>query len=134
MSDVHTTTSWLDHFICSYDLHARIVEMQILEKSPSSNHLPVYVNFMLDIGSTISDFSNVSGGEEYIPFVVTDGLLHYQWAKASDSDIEEYRQGTYRKLSHIVVSAAIYCKDASCKDCEHRLRNTMITCVMLYLA
>ena len=102
--------------------------MQILEKSPSSNHLPVYVNFMLDIGSTISDFSNVSGGEESIPFV------KYQLAKASDSDIEEYRQGTYRKLSHIVVSAAIYCKDASCKDCEHRLRNTMITCVMLYLA
>ena len=34
VSDAHSTTSWLDHFICSYDLHTRIVEMQILEKSP----------------------------------------------------------------------------------------------------
>ena len=47
-------------------------------------------------------------------------LSSIEWAKASDSDIEEYRQGTYRKLSHIVVPAAIYCKDALCKDCEHR--------------
>ena len=113
VSDAHSATSWLDHFICSYDLHTRIVEMQILENSPSSDHLPVYAEFMLDIGSTINNSSNVSVGDESIPFV------KYQWAKASDSDIEEYRQGTYRKLSHIVVPAAIYCKDSSCKDCEH---------------
>ena len=33
VSDAHSrpTTSWLDHFICGYDLHTRIVEMQILE-------------------------------------------------------------------------------------------------------
>ena len=68
----------------------------------------------LDIGSTIYNSSNVSVGDESIHFV------KYQWAKASDSDMEEYRQGTYRNLSHIVVPAAIYCKDASCKDCEHR--------------
>ena len=93
VSDAHSTTSWLDHFICSYDLHTRIVEMQILEKNPSSDHLhvPVYAKFTLDIGSTINISSNVSVGDEFIPFV------KYQWAKASDSDIEEYRQGTYRK-------------------------------------
>ena len=79
-----------------------------------SDHLPVYAKFTFDIGSTINNSNNVSVGDESIPFV------KYQWAKASDSDIEEYRQGTYRKLNHIVVPAAIYCKDASCKDCEHK--------------
>ena len=88
VSDAYSTTSWLDHFICSYDLHTKIVEMQILEKSPSSGHLPVYANFTLDTGSTINHSGNVSDGDESIPFV------KYQWAKASDSDIEEYRQGT----------------------------------------
>ena len=116
LSDAYSTTSWLDHFICSYDLHTKIVEIQIHEKSPSSGHLPVYVNFTLDTGSTINNSSNVSVGDESIPFV------KYKEAKASDSDIEEYRQGTctYRKSSHIVVPAAIYCKDDSCKDSEHR--------------
>ena len=87
VSDAHSTTSWLDHFICSYDLHTRIVDLQILEKSPSSDHLPVYAKFMLDIGSTINNSSNVSVSDDSIPFV------QYQWAKASDVDIEEYRQG-----------------------------------------
>ena len=114
MSDAHSTTLWLDHFICNYDLHTRVVEMQILEKNPSSDQLPVYAKFTLDIGSTIYNSSNVSVGDESIPFV------KYQWAKVSDSDIKEYRQGTYRKLSHTVVPTAIYCKDALCKDCEHR--------------
>ena len=70
-----------------YDLHTRIVEMQILEKSPSSEHLPVYAKFMLDIRYTINNSSNVSVGDESIPFVKD------QWAKASDSDIGEYRRG-----------------------------------------
>ena len=50
MSDAHSTTLWLDHFICSYDLHTRIVELQLLEKSASSDHLPDHAKFTLDIG------------------------------------------------------------------------------------
>ena len=34
-SDDHSTTSWLDHFICSYDLHVSIFDMQILDKRPN---------------------------------------------------------------------------------------------------
>ena len=54
--------------------------MQILEKSPSCDHLPVYAKFTLDIGSTINNSSNVSVGDVSFPFV------KYQWAKASDSE------------------------------------------------
>ena len=46
--DAHGTTSWLEHFICSYDLHVNIFDMQILYKSPSSDYLPVRAKFILD--------------------------------------------------------------------------------------
>ena len=130
MSDAHSTTLWLDHFICSYDLHTRIVEMQILEKNPSSDHLPVYAKFTLDIGSTINNSSNVSVGDESIPFV------KYQWAKASDSDIEEYRQGTYRKLVILWYLQLFIVRMLRVRivNIDIILRNTMITCVMFYLA
>ena len=47
VSDAHGTTSWLDHFICSHDLHSNIVEMKILEKNPCSDHLPIYMLSLL---------------------------------------------------------------------------------------
>ena len=86
VSDAHSTTSWLDHFICSYDLHTKILEMQILEKSPSSDHLSIYAKFLFDIGLSNHNEGNVSASNDSIPFV------KYQWAKASDIDIEGYRQ------------------------------------------
>ena len=54
MSDAHSTTSWLHHFIRSHDLHSIIVEMKILEKSPCSDHLPIYAKFTLDFSSKSS--------------------------------------------------------------------------------
>ena len=87
--------------------------MQILEKSPSSDHLPIYAKFLFDIGLSNHNEGNISASNDSIPFV------KYQWAKASDIDIEGYRQGTHRKLSEVTVPAAIFCKNVSCKDSEH---------------
>ena len=38
-SDAHSTTSLWVYFICSYDLHVNIFNMQISDTSPSSDHL-----------------------------------------------------------------------------------------------
>ena len=65
-------------------------------------YITSYAKFTLDIGSAINNSNNVSVGDESIPFA------KYQWAKASDSDIEEYRRGTYRKLSHTVVPVQLF--------------------------
>ena len=80
----------------------RILEMLILEKSPSSDHLPIYVKFLFDIGLSNHNEGNVSPSNDSIPFV------KYQWARASDIDIEGYRQGTHRKLSEVPLHAAIF--------------------------
>ena len=41
VSDAHSTTSWLDHIICSFDFYSIISDLFILDKLPSSDHLPV---------------------------------------------------------------------------------------------
>ena len=41
VSDAHNSTSWLDHFICSHSVNSMITDLYILDKCPSSDHLPV---------------------------------------------------------------------------------------------
>ena len=44
VSDAHGTTSWLDHFTCSHDLHCIIVDMKIFDKRV---HVLIIYLFML---------------------------------------------------------------------------------------
>ena len=41
VSDAHSTTSWLDHIICSHDVKCKMTVIEILDKLPSSDHLPL---------------------------------------------------------------------------------------------
>ena len=41
VSDAHSTTSWLDHIICSHGIKSKVASMNILDKIPSSDHLPL---------------------------------------------------------------------------------------------
>ena len=47
VSDVHNTTSWLDHVLCSHDMNTKLSSLRILNKFPSSDHLPmsIYLHF-----------------------------------------------------------------------------------------
>ena len=47
VSDSHCTTSWLDHHVCSYTMNAAIDDMTVLDKLPSSDHLPITAIFKL---------------------------------------------------------------------------------------
>ena len=44
MSDAHYTTSWLDYILCSYDMNVKLKSLGILDKLPSSDHLPMFAN------------------------------------------------------------------------------------------
>ena len=80
-SDAHSTTSWLDHFICSYDLHVSIFDMQILDKSPSSDHLPVRAKFNLDCIKCDSDSCDDAKNNSNMP------VINFQWTKTTDVHI-----------------------------------------------
>ena len=43
VSDAHNTTSWLDHIFCSHDVQRKLVSIDILDRLPSSDHLPLCV-------------------------------------------------------------------------------------------
>ena len=47
-------------------------------------------------------------------------LPSYQWAKATDVDVENYRHGTQSRLSHITIPEVVYCNDVRCNDKQHR--------------
>ena len=41
VSDAHHRTSWLDHIVCSHDIYYKLTFIKILDKLPSSDHLPL---------------------------------------------------------------------------------------------
>ena len=82
VSDAHSTTSWLDHIICSFDFYSIILDIFILDKLPSSDHLPLCCRYRFDLCIDSRDFSC---DDVIIP------SINYQWAKASDVEIEKYR-------------------------------------------
>ena len=43
VNDAHNTTSWLDHIICSHDVQRKLVSIDILDRLPCSDHLPICV-------------------------------------------------------------------------------------------
>ena len=87
VSDAHNTTSWLDHALCSHDMNTKLSSLRILNKFPSSDHLPVsiYLHFDHPI-------------EELVTNSCSRDKVTINWSKASDCDILYYRNLTYNYL------------------------------------
>ena len=109
LSDAHYTTSWLDHILCSHDMNVKLKSLGILDKLPSSDHLPMFADLLfvsftleLNICSTYSD------------------EVTFNWCKASDYDILHYRNLTFVNISMIPVLHAMKCNDIKCKLPDHR--------------
>ena len=88
--------------------------MKILDKSPCSDHLPIYAKLKLDIGLSVNASSSVPASD------VTFPTINYQWAKATDVDVKNYRHGTQSSLSHITIPEVVYCNDVRCNNEQHR--------------
>ena len=55
VSEVHSTTSLLDHYICNHDMHATITSMSVFDKLPSSDHLSLGACFALSVAFDSDD-------------------------------------------------------------------------------
>ena len=55
VSDAHMTTSWLDHYICSANMHSNIDNITFLDKPPSSDHLPISTVFRYSVTAAATD-------------------------------------------------------------------------------
>ena len=82
--------------------------LRILDKLPSSDHLPISVS--LDF--TIS------------PIIPNTYACHRtkitNWSKAKDQDLAMYYSMTYHTLRDIAIMLALKCHDVNCKSAEHR--------------
>ena len=92
-------------FICSYDLHVNIFDMQIFDKSPSFDHLPVRAKFKLDCIMCDSDSCDGPNNNSNIK------VTNFQWTKATDVHIDKYNSSTHINLKTIDIPDAIFCKD-----------------------
>ena len=54
VSDAHCTTSWLDHVLCSQDLQRKLRLINVLDKLPGSDHLPLSVIIDVQVQSVPS--------------------------------------------------------------------------------
>ena len=98
-------------FICSYELHVNMVDMQILDKTPSSDHLPVCANFNLDCIKCDSDSCDDAKNNSNIP------VANFQWTKPTD--VDKYNSSTHINLKTINIPDAIFCKAIDCKLDHH---------------
>ena len=111
MSDAHCTTSWLDHVLCSQDIQSKLKLIDILDKLPSSDHLPLSVIIDVQVHSDLSVSSVYSSPRDQ---------LVYNWAKTDITDVNNYCMQTYRNFSKISIPSAIKCTKVNCKSIEHR--------------
>ena len=87
--------------------------MQILDKSPSSDHLPVCAKFKLDC--IMCDSASCDGAKNNSNIPVTN----FQWTKATDDHIDKYNRSTRFNLKTIDIPDAIFCNDVDCKLDHH---------------
>ena len=113
VSDAHSTTSWLDHIICSFDFYSIISDLFILDKLPSSDHLPLCCTCRFELDLELSDSSGVG---------VIVPSTNYQWCKASDAEIDNYRLRSEILLSEINIPDVVRCYNTACVCNEHKVQ------------
>ena len=114
VSDAHSTTSWLDHIICSFNLFSILSDVCILDKLPSSDHLPIGCNLCFDLDTCTSTPSVSDSCDVKLP------TMKCQWSKASDVEIEYYRMKSYTSLDIISIPDVVKCVNNNCSSKEHR--------------
>ena len=114
VSDAHSTTSWLDHIICSFNLFLILSDLCILDKLPSSDHLPIGCNFCFYLDTCMSTPSVSDSCDVKLP------TMKCQWSKASDVEIEYYRMKSYISLDTISIPDVVKCVNNNCSSKEHQ--------------
>ena len=94
VSDAHNTTSWLDHIICSHDVQKKLVCINILDRLPCSDHLPLCISFDFNCDPIVTSSQIIETHEKQTN-------VTFRWAKATTIDIERYRTLTFELLKNI---------------------------------
>ncbi len=110
VSDAHNSTSWLDHFICSHSVNSMITDLYILDKCPSSDHLPVGLVISTAL-TTERCVNNEKHADKITPI--------FRWSNAKDCNIKEYGKCSAVHLDRIHISDSCTCNNYNCSNREH---------------
>ena len=81
VSNAHSTTSWLDHIICSHGIHSKVTYMNILDKIPSSDHLTLQAEVDFDFNYAL----NYIDVNKCARDIVSD-----KWSQCTPDDLYQY--------------------------------------------
>ena len=87
VSEAHNTMSWLDH-----NMNVLLQDIEILEKIPCSDHLPLCAFFNLDLAVHVA-----------LPSADGRGAVSFHWANASDEDIALYSRISSVELGFVTI-------------------------------
>lgn len=108
ISEAWSTTSWLDHCICTADAHDCLEKLEILYDLVISDHIPVLMTL------NVENLPELRNYENYEP----SGKL--DWVKLTANELWQYKLATEKSLSSIGVSTdTIRCNDVNCKNPKH---------------
>ena len=113
VSDAHNSISWLDHVICSQDMHLKLHSIDISDQLPSSDHLPL--SFILDSNHSILNVPHHNSP-------CGSAKVTVNWAKVKDTELDLYTKLTYCYFTKVNILSAIKCTDANCSSPEHRMQ------------
>jgi exonuclease III len=115
VSDSHGTTSWLDHYISSHFAQSMISDLAVLNKVPSSDHLPLAATFQF-----ICDGDNLIGNSP-VENSTNKTASVSSWSRCSANEIAAFREQSRSLLSKVdIPTEALLCNDTQCDSIQHR--------------
>ena len=84
--------------ICSHGINSRVTSMNILDKMPSSDHLPLQAEIDVDFNGAFN-LIDVNTCPRYI--------VSYKWSQCTPDDLHQYCCSTYALFSDIYVTPGV---------------------------
>ena len=97
--------------VCSQDIRSKLKRIDIHDKLPSSDHLPLSVIIDVQVHSGLSVSSVYSSPRDQ---------LVYNWVKAYITEVNNYCMQTYHNFFKISIPSAIKCTNVNCKLIKYR--------------
>ena len=113
VSDAHNSTSWLDHFICSRGVQSLVTGIHIIDKLPSSDHLPV--GLVVSACVISAKHNSVPKKKQQVKQCPI-----FKWTEANDFDIRKCGNSTAAHLGKVQIPESFTCTNCICSENLHR--------------
>ena len=100
------TVSWLDHAVCSADMHSIISSIGVAYGIAQDDHMPVCLDLNISSLPSLSERNVAESGS-------------INWDRVDYQELELYRDATDYYLSELKIPSAVKCIDVNCKVSTH---------------